>query len=83
MNDIIRNIEAAQMKADVTDFRVGDTIKVFAKVKEQNYFTSSFTFAALPTRLRKQNSFALLTLPLRTTSLTAQYEIVDGPLLHK
>ncbi len=34
MNDIIRNIEAAQMKADVTDFRVGDTIKVFAKVKE-------------------------------------------------
>ena len=33
MNDIIRNIEAAQMKADVTDFRVGDTIKVFAKVK--------------------------------------------------
>lgn len=34
MNDIIRNIEAAQMKAEVTDFRVGDTIKVFAKVKE-------------------------------------------------
>ena len=34
MNEIIRNIEAAQMKADVTDFRVGDTIKVFAKVKE-------------------------------------------------
>lgn len=34
MNDIIKNIEAAQMKAEVTDFRVGDTIKVFAKVKE-------------------------------------------------
>lgn len=34
MNDIIRNIEAAQMKAEVTDFRVGDTVKVFAKVKE-------------------------------------------------
>lgn len=34
MNDIIRNIEAAQMKAEVTNFRVGDTIKVFAKVKE-------------------------------------------------
>lgn len=34
MNDIIRNIEAAQMKAEVTDFHVGDTVKVSAKVKE-------------------------------------------------
>ena len=34
MNDIIKNIEAAQLKADVTDFKVGDTVRVHAKVKE-------------------------------------------------
>ena len=36
MNNIIRNIETAQLKADVTSFNVGDTVKVFAKVKEGN-----------------------------------------------
>ena len=36
MNDIIKNIEAAQLKAEVTEFRVGDTVRVHAKVKEGN-----------------------------------------------
>ena len=36
MNDIIRSIEEAQLKAEVTDFRVGDTIKVYNKIKEGN-----------------------------------------------
>ena len=36
MNEIIRNIEAAQMKAEVPQFRVGDTVKVYAKNKEGN-----------------------------------------------
>ncbi|MCR4716060.1 MAG: 50S ribosomal protein L19 [Lachnospiraceae bacterium] len=36
MNDIIREIEAAQMKEEVSDFKVGDTVKVYAKVKEGN-----------------------------------------------
>ena len=36
MNDIIKNIEAAQMKASVPEFRVGDTVKVSAKIKEGN-----------------------------------------------
>ena len=36
MNEIIRNIEAAQMKAEVPQFRVGDTVKVYAKIKEGN-----------------------------------------------
>ena len=36
MNDIIRNIEAAQMKAEIPAFSVGDTVKVYAKVKEGN-----------------------------------------------
>ena len=36
MNDIIKNIEAAQIKTEVVEFHVGDTVKVYAKVKEGN-----------------------------------------------
>ena len=36
MNDIIKNIEAAQLKSEITDFRVGDTVKVSSLVKEGN-----------------------------------------------
>lgn len=36
MNEIIRSIEAEQMKADAPSFRVGDTVKVYAKIKEGN-----------------------------------------------
>ena len=36
MNDIIKSIEAAQLKAEVATFHVGDTVKVYAKVKEGN-----------------------------------------------
>ncbi len=36
MNEIIRNIEAAQMKAEAPQFNVGDTVKVYAKIKEGN-----------------------------------------------
>ena len=36
MNDIIKSIEEAKLKSDITPFSVGDTIKVYAKVKEGN-----------------------------------------------
>ncbi len=36
MSDIIKNIESAQLKAEVPAFRVGDTVKVHAKIKEGN-----------------------------------------------
>ncbi len=36
MNEIIKNIEAAQIKESITEFHVGDTIKVYAKIKEGN-----------------------------------------------
>ena len=36
MNDIIKNIEAAQMKAEAPEFNVGDTVKVYGKIKEGN-----------------------------------------------
>ena len=35
MNEIIKNIEAAQLK-EVAEFNVGDTVKVYAKIKEGN-----------------------------------------------
>ena len=36
MNDIIKNIEAAPLKAEVPEFRVGDTVRVHALIKEGN-----------------------------------------------
>ena len=36
MNDIIKNIEAAQLKETVPVFHVGDTVKVYNKLREGN-----------------------------------------------
>lgn len=36
MNDIIKEIEAEQLKAEVSEFEVGDTVKVYGKIKEGN-----------------------------------------------
>ena len=36
MNNIIKNIEAAPVKAEVPVFHVGDTVKVYGKIKEGN-----------------------------------------------
>lgn len=36
MNDIIKSIEDAQLKAKIDDFNVGDTVRVSAKIKEGN-----------------------------------------------
>jgi len=36
MNELIRSIENEQLKADIQEFRVGDTIRVYGKIKEGN-----------------------------------------------
>ncbi len=36
MNEIIKKIEDAQLKEKVDEFRVGDTVRVSAKIKEGN-----------------------------------------------
>ncbi len=36
MNEIIRELEQAQLKEKVDDFNVGDTVKVYGKIKEGN-----------------------------------------------
>ncbi len=37
MNEIIREIEAAQLKENVPEFNVGDTVKVYGKIREGNH----------------------------------------------
>ena len=36
MNNFIKEIEAEQLKESVSDFNVGDTVKVYGKIKEGN-----------------------------------------------
>ena len=36
MNEIIKSIEAEQLKQEVPEFHVGDTVKVYGKIKEGN-----------------------------------------------
>ena len=36
MNEILRSIEAEQMRNDLPEFHVGDTVKLHVKVKEGN-----------------------------------------------
>ena len=36
MNDIIKNIEAAQLKEAAPEFHVGEKVKVYGKIKERN-----------------------------------------------
>ena len=36
MSDIIKSIEAEQLKESVPEFNVGDTVKVYGKIKEGN-----------------------------------------------
>lgn len=36
MNEIIKEIEQEQLRESVGDFRVGDTVKVYGKIKEGN-----------------------------------------------
>ena len=36
MNEIIKNLEAEQLKENAPEFRVGDTVQVYGKIKEGN-----------------------------------------------
>ena len=35
-SEIIKSIEAEQLKTEIPEFRVGDTVKVYGKIKEGN-----------------------------------------------
>ena len=65
MNDIIKSIEEAQLKSDITPFSVGDTIKVYAKVKEGN---RERTQVFEGTVIKRQNGGARETFTVRKNS---------------
>ena len=65
MNDIIKNIEAAQLKSEVTEFRVGDTVRVYAKVKEGNRERTQMFEGIV---LKRQHGGARETFTVRKTS---------------
>lgn len=65
MNDIIKSIEAAQLKENVENFNVGDTVKVYAKVKEGNRERTQVFEGVV---LKRQNGGARETFTVRKTS---------------
>lgn len=65
MNDIIKQIEESQKKAEVTEFRAGDTVKVYAKVKEGNRERTQIFEGTV---LKRQNAGSRETFTVRKTS---------------
>ena len=65
MNDIIRAIEAGQMKESVDEFRVGDTVRVHNKIKEGNRERIQIFEGTV---IKRQNGGAKETFTVRTTS---------------
>ena len=65
MNDIIRAIEAGQMKESVDEFRVGDTVRVHNKIKEGNRERIQIFEGTV---IKRQNGGAKETFTVRKTS---------------
>ncbi len=65
MNEIIKNIEAAQMKETVPEFRVGDTVRVHNKIKEGNRERIQIFEGTV---IKRQNGGARETFTVRKTS---------------
>ena len=65
MNDIIKNIEVAQLKQEITEFNVGDTVKVYAKVKEGNRERTQLFEGVV---VKRQNGGARETFTVRKSS---------------
>lgn len=65
MNEIIKNIEAGQMKEKVPEFRVGDTVRVHNKIKEGNRERIQIFEGTV---IKRQNGGARETFTVRKTS---------------
>ena len=65
MNDIIKAIEDAQLKAEITEFNVGDTVRVHAKVIEGSRERIQVFEGTV---LKRQNGGARETFTVRKTS---------------
>lgn len=65
MNEIIKSIEDAQLKAEITPFNVGDTIKVYGKIREGNHERIQVFEGTV---LKRQGTGARETFTVRKTS---------------
>ena len=65
MNNLIREIEAEQKRTDLKDYGVGDTVQVYAKVKESNR-ERLHVFEG--TVIKRQNGSSRETFTVRKTS---------------
>ena len=65
MNEIIKNIEAAQLKETVPSFNVGDTVRVSAKIKEGNRERIQVFEGTV---IKRQNGGVRETFPVRKSS---------------
>ncbi|MBO4289875.1 MAG: 50S ribosomal protein L19 [Lachnospiraceae bacterium] len=65
MNEIIKKIEAAQLKESVAEFNIGDTVRVHAKIKEGNRERIQVFEGTV---LKRQNGGARETFTVRKTS---------------
>lgn len=65
MNEIIRSIEAEQLKSEITPFNVGDTVQVHAKVTEGNRVRIQIFEGVV---IKRQNGGARETFTVRKTS---------------
>ena len=83
MNNIIKSIEDAQLKSEVADFQVGDTVKVYAKVKEGNRERIQVFEGTV---FKRQNGGARETFTVRKTSSGVGVEKtwpVHSPIVEK
>ena len=65
MNEIIKSIEAEQLKESVDQFNVGDTVKVYGKIKEGNRERIQVFEGTV---IKKQNGSNRVTFTVRKTS---------------
>ncbi len=65
MNDIIKSIEATQLKENVPQFRVGDTVRVHNKIKEGNRERIQIFEGIV---IKKQNGGSRVTFTVRKNS---------------
>ena len=70
MNEIIRKIEAEQMKENAPEFNVGDTVKVYAKIKEGNRERIQVFEGTV---LKKQGGGVRATFTVRTESVLKKH----------
>ena len=82
-NEIIKKIEAEQLKSDIAEFHVGDTVRVSAMIKEGN---RSRIQVFEGTVIKKQGTGARKTFTVRKTSNGVGVEKTwpeNSPLIEK